>query len=83
MSETIFDPPRAWSGNPRTEADYWRRLAKIYEHGLRCVANTKTNPEGWATDQQAAEHYLEQGALTVRPEFVTTLSPTTHEGADR
>ena len=29
-------------------------------HALRLIANTKDNPEGWATDEQIAHHYLNE-----------------------
>ena len=53
-----------------TNAILLRRLAaaearaEIYEHALRLIANDKTNPEGWVTDKQIADHYLQKGSMT-------------------
>ena len=53
-----------------TNAVLLRRLtaaeakAQIYEHALRLIADDKTNPEGWATDKQIADYYLQKGSMS-------------------
>lgn len=31
-----------------------------YRHALQLIANTDSNPEGWASDAQIARHYLSE-----------------------